>query len=46
MAMTYNNKTRRRPHIAQADSERRLVFLSFCETLYTVSCFLFLFIFH
>lgn len=26
MAMTYNNKTRRRPHIAQAVSERRLVF--------------------
>lgn len=26
MTMTYNNKTRRRPHIAQADSERRLVF--------------------
>ena len=29
MAMTYNNKTRCRPHIAQADSERRLVFFIF-----------------
>lgn len=29
MAMTYNNKTRRRPHIAQADIERRLVFFIF-----------------
>lgn len=36
MTMTYNNKTRRRPHIAQADSERRLVFFILLRTLYTV----------
>ncbi len=35
MAMTYNNKTRRRPHIAQADSERRLVFILLRNSLYS-----------
>lgn len=41
MAMTYNNKTRRRPHIAQAVSERRLVFYPFAKLFIQFPAFCF-----